>query len=126
MVAKFCSRSHGQPVPGVRSAAMIALRVTTWRGSRSAGLVMRLSPGCPGWRMRRSLETTGARTRFPPLDCHAKKDDRLRAARGGQTSELWLCQGRPCRSCGELHAQRRDIVDLPDCPVLLGSDPWPG
>ena len=24
MVAKFCSRSHGQPVPGVRSAAMIS------------------------------------------------------------------------------------------------------
>ena len=25
MVAKFCSRSHGQPVPGVRSAAMISI-----------------------------------------------------------------------------------------------------
>src|SRR5215831_2725501 len=24
MVAKFCSRSHGQPLPGVRSAAMIS------------------------------------------------------------------------------------------------------
>src|SRR5215468_10981658 len=26
MVAKSCSRSHGQPVPGVRSAAMISTR----------------------------------------------------------------------------------------------------
>ena len=26
MVAKFCSRSHGQPLPGVRSAVMISSR----------------------------------------------------------------------------------------------------
>src|SRR5262245_10566791 len=44
MVEKSCSRSHEQPVPGVRSAFMMARSVASWRGSRSAGLVMR--DGC--------------------------------------------------------------------------------
>src|SRR5262245_61375915 len=31
MVAKLCSRSHGQPVPGVRSAAMMSMsRAMSW------------------------------------------------------------------------------------------------
>ena len=41
MVAKFCSRSHGQPLPGVRSAAMMSI---------SAGDVARegMELGCGG------------------------------------------------------------------------------
>ena len=37
MVAKFCSRSHGQPVPGVRSAAMISIsRAMSREASRAS------------------------------------------------------------------------------------------
>src|ERR1700730_632298 len=38
MVAKFCSRSHGQPLPGVRSVAMISIRPEI---SRGGGMVHR-------------------------------------------------------------------------------------
>src|SRR5216684_3924666 len=38
MVAKFCSRSHGQPLPGVRSVAMISIRPKI---SREGGMVHR-------------------------------------------------------------------------------------
>src|SRR5882762_5489843 len=38
MVAKFCSRSQGQPVPGVRSAAMISSRREMSREGRIGGV----------------------------------------------------------------------------------------
>src|SRR5205814_8956443 len=41
MVAKFCSRSQGQPEPGVRSAAMISIR----REISREGRICRLSRG---------------------------------------------------------------------------------
>src|SRR5450631_3801792 len=37
-VAKFCSRSHGQPLPGVRSVAIISIRPEI---SREGGMVHR-------------------------------------------------------------------------------------
>src|SRR5580700_4044790 len=45
MVAKFCSRSHGQPVFGVRSAAMIASR----RPISREGVITRILIGSRTW-----------------------------------------------------------------------------
>src|ERR1700688_3020715 len=40
MVRKFCSRSHGQPEPGVRSAAMISIsRAISREGFTGWGLI---------------------------------------------------------------------------------------
>ncbi len=38
MVAKFCSRSQGQPLPGVRSAAMISINRAMSRDGFKEGL----------------------------------------------------------------------------------------
>src|ERR1700719_2059840 len=46
MVEKSCARSHGHPVPGVRSAAMISIRRTISR--EAVMLVMSDDPRRPG------------------------------------------------------------------------------
>src|SRR4051794_23076060 len=56
MLAKFCSRSQGQPVPGVRSAAMISIR---WAISREACIA-------PISCFRAPLPIM----QVPPSDCH--------------------------------------------------------
>src|SRR5216684_1068601 len=48
MVEKFCARSHGQPVPAARSAAIISMR----RAISREGVTFDMSddPRCPGTR----------------------------------------------------------------------------
>src|SRR5262249_56119829 len=47
MVSKVCSRSHGQPVPGVRSAAMISMSRAMSREGVIAGIDERADDGGP-------------------------------------------------------------------------------
>src|ERR1019366_9352563 len=45
MVAKFCSRSHGEPEPGVRSAAMISRRREISRDGVIEGPIVNVGAG---------------------------------------------------------------------------------
>src|ERR1700709_616991 len=66
MVAKFCSRSHGQPLPGVRSVAMISSK----RKISREGVIVHLA-----WRRlgfmpqdaRPSQRNEPEGLRFPPI-----------------------------------------------------------
>ena len=57
MVEKFCSKSHGHPVPGVRNAAMMAINVATSRDGVIGGFSL------DG--QRQTDRTTGGRVPAP-------------------------------------------------------------
>src|SRR6516164_3108863 len=95
MVAKFCTRSHGQPVLGVRSAAMISIRRLMSREgvialSRCSGKALP-DPGCGGdrgaarigrGRQRSSLVRGAARLEQEPSAPLGLVDEGLEQARG--------------------------------------------
>src|SRR5215470_5521712 len=61
MVAKLCSRSHGQPDPGVRSAAMISMRAAMSRDGFMASVLPDETFGGDGGRQGAHRKTGGAR-----------------------------------------------------------------
>ena len=67
MVAKFCSRSHGQPLPGVRSAAMISSRREISREGVMALPRSERGSGLMPQRRARPSETSRAGGCFPPI-----------------------------------------------------------
>src|SRR5207244_3731557 len=66
MVAKFCSRSHGQPVTGVRSAAMISISREISREGVMRHQDFR-GPGFMPQRAGRSQWNAVKPCRFPPI-----------------------------------------------------------
>src|SRR5579862_7060752 len=68
MVAKFCSRSHGQPVLGVRNAAMITSR----RPISREGVITRILIGS------RTLNADPIRAKNPPRPCEPRVIHRRR------------------------------------------------
>src|ERR1700759_3161393 len=66
MLAKFCSRSHGQPLPGVRSGAMMSSKPLI---SREGSMAHRLDvdPTCMPQERPASQQNEPNSWRFPPI-----------------------------------------------------------
>src|ERR1700694_3633503 len=77
MVEKFCSRAHGQPLPGVRSIAMISSKPEISREGVIAHLASRRSGFMPQ-DTRPSQRNEAERLRFPPISLRYRPRTRTR------------------------------------------------
>src|SRR5580704_12628035 len=95
MVAKFCSRSHGQPVLGVRNAAMIASR----RPISREGVITRILIGS------RTSHADPIRAEKPPRPCGPRVIHRPRLPPrivGARTARLEQEPGAPLGAVDEV------------------------
>src|SRR3954454_5336238 len=86
MVAKFCWRSQGQPVTGVRSAAMISIR----REMSREGVIAGLSPGSQALCQKRApVPSAARRNSVISTGWQARLASRVRSAKARAMSDAF-------------------------------------